>query len=184
VVPDEAGEPAADGALAPSAGWPEGFSDCFPAMPAGWRDHAYCRTALQSSHSQWSVGADAAADAARALMGKPVSPCAFHTEHEQGPWWQVDFEGVRPFFHVIVANRDDNPGLLARAVPLRGSISTDGTNWQEIFTTPEGLVFGQYGHQLVWSSEVVLEARFLRLTVPRRTYLHLRQVQVYGPARK
>jgi hypothetical protein len=164
--------------------WPEAFTSTPPALEASWIDHALRKPASQSSLSDWSVGADMLDDAGRAVLGEPQPPYAFHTNFEDRPWWQVDLGGTRLLKHVVVVNRYDNIAFASRATPLIGEVSDDGSIWREIFRTPNGLFFGTGTRQMTWTSLEILKARHLRLSVARRSCLHLAQVQVFGPAQE
>jgi hypothetical protein len=110
-------------------------------------------------------------------------PYAFHTAYEDNPWWSVDLEDVCVVKQLIVINRDATDELAERALPLHASISLDGREWSSLFWTPDGLEAGKGGLPLVWTAAEPVKTRFVRLTVGKASWLHLRQVRVLGSSR-
>lgn len=117
-------------------------------------------------------------DARGAVDGVIDGRWSFHTGLEESPWWQVDLGEVRALSRVVVYNRCD--GAADRAATLRLLLSEDGVEWREAFAN-DGTVF--YGFTDGRPLDITLEARarFVRLTVPGVSYLHLDEVEVYGP---
>jgi len=117
-------------------------------------------------------------DARGAVDGVINGSWGFHTGSQESPWWQVDLEEVRPLSRVVVYNRCD--GVAARVADLRLLLSEDGESWREAFAN-DGTVF--YGHSDGQPLQIDLDtaARYVRFTVPGVGYLHLDEVQVYGP---
>jgi hypothetical protein len=142
------------------------------------------KRATQSSRSAiWSKGSTPEEDARNAVDGKPWRDYAFHTEEEQNPWWMVDLGNIACIRHIRVFNRSDvEEHVHRRASPLVVEGSDDGTDWRLLFQTLPGQIFGgcSGGNPLLWSAVNLVRARFVRLTVPRRSVLHLAQVEVYG----
>ena len=161
-------------------GMPPNFSTEIPLIDAGLVDHAMHKPATQSSLSSWSLGKSVEDDAARAVTGLKQMPYAFHTDFEQNPWWQVDLGRPTAIHTMIIMNRWEGDETGIRASPLCAQWSNDGEHWAMLFRTPDGLPVGRYGRPLVWTAPVAVTARFVRLTVPRYTCLHLRQVQILG----
>jgi hypothetical protein len=141
------------------------------------------KRATQSSLSQWSVGATLAQDAANAVNGNPAKDFGFHTDQEHGPWWMVDLGGTARIGFIRIFNRNNAPlVILQRASPLVVEASHDGIQWQVMFRTRHGQVFGGYGggRPLVWSAPQPVEARFIKISIPRHEVLHLAEVEIYG----
>lgn len=100
----------------------------------------------------------------------------FHTQIEEDPWWQVDLGTPVRLGRVVLYNRTEIPG---RASRIRILTSLEGKDLEEVYRH-DGTVF--LGHEDGKPLEVKLagpRARFVRLQVPGRTYLHLDEVQVY-----
>jgi hypothetical protein len=92
-----------------------------------------------------------------------------HTLEEDQPWVAIDLGKRTKFSRVEVENREDC--CQDRAVPLVVETSDDGNQFQEVARTTE--VFGD------WSATFPpVTARYVRLRVDRRSYLHLVRVRV------
>jgi hypothetical protein len=140
------------------------------------------KRATQSSLSQWSRGSTAEQDAANAVSGNP-SGDGFHTDNDLNPWWMVDLGSTAKLQFVRIFNRERVPDWIQqRANPLVVEVSYDAEQWLTLFRTGRGQVFGGYsgGHPLVWSTEQPVEARYVRVSIPRQEYLHLAEVEIYG----
>jgi F5/8 type C domain-containing protein len=96
-------------------------------------------------------------------------PFFFHTKREKDPWLVIDLEAVQTVSSVLVRNRRDC--CRDRVVPLVIQVSTDQEHWTEVARNPDE--FGE------WKAKFApVEARWIKLTVPKRTWLHLRRVRV------
>jgi hypothetical protein len=140
------------------------------------------RAATQSSVSQWSKGATAEEDARYAVNGNPKGD-GFHTNNDSNPWWMVDLGNTAQVYLIRIFNRERIPDWMQqRASPLIAEVSTDRVRWRTLFHTDRKQVFGGYsgGRPLVWSSSQPVEARFVRISIPRQEYLHLAEVEIYG----
>lgn len=93
----------------------------------------------------------------------------FHTKRQKSPWLAIDLESVQTVSGVRVRNR--RGCCTDRAVPLIVQVSTDNEHWTEVARTDED--FGE------WKPDFSpVEARWVRLLVPRTSVLHLRRVRV------
>lgn len=93
----------------------------------------------------------------------------FHTREEENPWFQIDLGTAQTVKRLDVRNRMD--GLRERAVPLVAEISENGRDWKEV--ARRTAVFD------TWTAKFTpVKARYVRLKVQRRTFLHLEQVAV------
>jgi hypothetical protein len=140
------------------------------------------KPATQSSLSQWSKGATVEEDAGYAVNGNPQGD-GFHTDNESNPWWMVDLGNTAQVHLIRIFNRERIPDWMQqRAAPLIAEVSTDRVQWTTLFHTDPKQLFGGYsgGRPLVWSSSQPVEARFVRISIPRREYLHLAEVEIYG----
>jgi hypothetical protein len=141
------------------------------------------KEASQSSLSPWSRGITLAEDAGTAVNGRPWEGDGFHTGQDDGPWWQVDLGKVAEIRSMRIFNRDRQPDWVQkRASPLLVEFSRDGAQWERLFATQAGHVFGGYsdGSPLIWSTDCPVMARFIRISIQRREVLHLSEVEVYG----
>lgn len=133
----------------------------------------------QSSVEDFSRGLSPAEDSAGAVSGFCTGSYQFHTTLEDSPWWDVDFGGAARIEEVRLFNRLDAGRERARHFKLE--VSDDGVEWSVIAEAVLAEAFGGLdGHPFVWTVPGPCVARYLRVTVIGRTYLHLDQVVVYG----
>jgi len=131
------------------------------------------KPATQSSFSQWS----GESESARAVSGSIPDAFAFHTEVEDCPWWQVDLLVIFPIESIVVHNRLDM--LAERAKTLKVEVSDDNANWRLVHA---GLAFfsgGESGPPLTLRLDGRICARYVRISLTEREYLHLAQVEVF-----
>lgn len=94
----------------------------------------------------------------------------FHTKEEQDPWFEYDLGTATDFSSLVVKNRTDfGPD---RAVPLIAEVSNDDKNFREV--ARRDMVFGTWRPQFPKQ-----HARYVRLRVPRKSILHLEQIEVH-----
>ena len=100
----------------------------------------------------------------------------FHTDIEDDPWWQVDLEDIRPLNEVRIYNRMDSARERARTLTVM--VSADGKHWTTVHDQAGYTFGGADGRPL----RVMLDgvpARYVRLQLAERNYLHLDEVQVF-----
>jgi hypothetical protein len=96
----------------------------------------------------------------------------FHTDIEANPWWEVDLGAVYRLTQVRLYNTPP----YARAATLHLRLSQDDRNWTEVYSNAgypfevAPLMIGLNGKQ----------ARYVRVQLSERTWLHLDEVEVYG----
>ncbi len=116
------------------------------------------------------------ADAAGAVDGVVNEPWGFHTGLEAGPWWQVDLLTSVKVDRVVVHNRTStNPD---RSATLKLLVSTDGQEWHPVYRH-NGKTFGNGGAALTIRCGG-REARYVRVQLAAKQYLHLNEVQIYA----
>jgi hypothetical protein len=94
----------------------------------------------------------------------------FCTKSEDRPWFEYDFGAPLHFSSMTIVNRRDfGP---ERAIPLVVEVSNDRKTYTEIARRAE--VFDTWRPKFP-----VQQARYLRLIVPRVTFLHLEAVEVH-----
>lgn len=139
------------------------------------------KPASQSSVSQWSREPSAERDAARVVSGRLSGWYNCHTDLEDGPWWQVDLGASQHIREVRIFNRAGPPEIMARTSHLALLLSDDERTWHEaLVKRDDGLVGGIDEGPLIWVAEGTVSARFVRVQLLGRNYLHLDQVEVYG----
>jgi hypothetical protein len=94
----------------------------------------------------------------------------FHTRDEQDPWLQYDLGAKVAFSSMRIQNRQD--GEADRAVPLIVEVGDDGAHFRQI--ARRDTEFSSWK-----ASFPTVTARYVRLRVPRRSMLHLEEVDVY-----
>lgn len=94
----------------------------------------------------------------------------FHTNEEMNPWFEIDLGEIKSVSRLYVKNRAD--ARWERAVPLIVELSNDRSTWQAVAKRESPFA--------IWEpSFAPSKARYVRLRVPRVTFLHLEQVKVY-----
>jgi hypothetical protein len=132
-------------------------------------------------------------DAAGAVDGAKDGKYAFHTAQQPNPWWQVDLGRSEPIARIVVYNRLDYAPGLHNADGLLILTSDDGKAWTRRHDNA-GKHFGGVGGageaagpgplEVKFEGDSAVRARYVRLQIPsdKPIYLHLDEVEVYGPA--
>jgi len=94
----------------------------------------------------------------------------FHTSEEENPWLTIDLGAAQTVGSVVVYNRADC--CEDRAVPLVVETSLDGQQWTQV--ARRNKVFDRWK-----TSFPPTEARYVRLTAQKKTYLHLNEIEIY-----
>jgi hypothetical protein len=110
----------------------------------------------------------------------------FHTTLEVNPWWQVDLGTRQIIDRILVYNRLDYPPGLHNADHLTLLTSDDGKQWTMRYAN-EGRHFGgaTSGQPLeIRFADETVAARFVRVQLRHAAplFLHLDEVEIYGPA--
>lgn len=125
------------------------------------------------------TGLSTAQDAAGGCDGLKTGTYGFHTSNDESPWWQVDLGQVTAVDRVVVWNRCDG-NVQARAARLKLLASPDGTTWSELYRHDGTPFLGQSDGRPLSISLGGAEARFIRVQLPEKTYLHLDEVEVFA----
>lgn len=101
----------------------------------------------------------------------------FHTTLEANPWWQVDLGTVAAIAAVHLHNRTSaaTPEVAARARTVQLLLSSDGAAWTRAYQH-DGKPFAVL-HLALQNAR----ARYVRIQLAERNYLHMYEVEVYGP---
>jgi hypothetical protein len=97
------------------------------------------------------------------------SDVMFHTREEDSPWVEFDLGGTKSIHRIDVKNRVTC--CQDRAIPLVAEVSTDRVHWKEV--AREAADFTSWTAKLPSTP-----AAYVRLRVPRVTYLHLVDVTI------
>lgn len=113
---------------------------------------------------------EATCDPVRASCAGKVTAVFFHTKEEESPWVEIDLGGdSKPFARIDVRNRTDC--CQDRAVPLVVEVGDDEARWTEVAWRHEPF--------LHWTARFSpVRARYVRLRVPRKTFLHLESIEI------
>ena len=153
-----------------------------PATPLAWPDRIeadWIRAEELAAQSRVSEAPTTRTDAAGGCDGVKNGEWGFHTGEAENAWWQVDLGQAQAIERVTIWNRRETP---ERAAKIRVLLSNDGTTFRQVYqhdgTTFQGFTDGK---PLVvpLSGE---PARFVRLSLPGRSFLHLDEIEVFGPA--
>ncbi len=118
-------------------------------------------------------------DAAGGCDGVKDGGPGFHTEKQDQPWWRVDLGKSQPVARVVIWNRTE---CADRAARLQISFSDDARRWTIVYRH-DGSVFHGFTDNKPLSVEFTNQAaRFVRIQLPGNDYLHLDEVEVFGPA--
>lgn len=117
-------------------------------------------------------------DAAGGCDGVKNGTYGFHTNIEQNPWWQVDLGELRPLERIVIYNRCDG-NVEDRAGRLQVLLSPDGKSWSELYQHDGTKFFGQTDGKPLVVRAAGAKARWVRVQLPDRQYLHLDEVEVY-----
>ncbi len=118
-------------------------------------------------------------DAAGGCDGVVNGTWGFHTGFAANPWWQVDLGRTIALDRVMIWNRPQAP---ERSAHLQVLLSEDGTHWQKAYQH-NGTIFLGFGDRKPLTIPLRNQsARLVRIQLPGENYLHLEEVEVYGPA--
>ena len=118
-------------------------------------------------------------DAPGACDGVRNGKYGFHTSLDEEPWWQVDLLAPVPLEEVLIFNRSD--GSEGRALKLKVLLSDDGENWNQVYQHDGTLFLGHKDNKPLSVRLEKAKARYLRIQLPGKTYLHLDEVEIYQP---
>jgi hypothetical protein len=111
----------------------------------------------------------AVCDPVQGTCGGVATRILFHTQEEDSPWVEIDLGDRKPIHRIDVLNRSDC--CLDRATPLAAEISSDEVAWTEVAR--------QYEPFVRWTARFpATQARYVRLRVPRRSFLHLEGIEI------
>ncbi len=117
-----------------------------------------------------------AEDAAGACDGKITGVFAFHTNQDSSPWWEVDLGAVKKITKIEIYN----PHVSDRMDKFQIRVAPDSKTMRKsggtiVYQLPPGKTAPKF--------EIPLEnvsGQIVRIQIPRKEYLHLDEVLVYG----
>lgn len=144
-----------------------------PGLATSTINLALGRPTSTSSRSTYSTPAESGA-----VDGVKNGLFGFHTNNEANPWWEVDLQQTAALGEIRVFNYRENSVVADRARTLRALVSLDGVNWRLVHDQ-NGRTFGMDSQPLRITLNVV-SARWIRLQLNERNWLHLDEVEVYA----
>ncbi|MDP6545067.1 MAG: discoidin domain-containing protein [Phycisphaerae bacterium] len=120
-------------------------------------------------------------DAAGGVDGVKSGKWGFHTASESNPWWRVDLGKSQPIGKIVLWNRCDSAGMAVRTSRIMVLLSDDAKMWRKVYTH-NGRTFGGVPDKKPLTVELVNKtARYIRLQLSGKTYLHLDEVEIFAP---
>ena len=139
------------------------FQAALTEKATGWRG-SFCFTSWRTSSTLYACHPD------QHNCGGFTTDIFFSTAEDDSPWIEYDLGGHRSFSSLAVGNRVDC--CQERAFPMVVEVSDDRTSWRKIAEQPANFD--------VWRPSFPRErARYLRLRVTKRSFLHLDAVAAY-----
>jgi len=154
-----------------------------PPAPRG-RNLALGKRATQSSLSTWSLEADPESEAARVVSGHFTGSYNCHTGLDSPPWWRVDLDEIQQVSEVRIYNRiSPNQAIVARLNRLEIQVSNDDQTWKTVFRKETNTLLRgpTRTSPFIWRPEEQTFGRYVRIQLLDKQYLHLEQVEIYGP---
>jgi hypothetical protein len=102
----------------------------------------------------------------------------FHTDAQANPWWQVDLGEPVALDRILIYNRCDGQ-VEDRASRLKVLVSPDGKSWTELYQHNGGKFLGQPDGKPLVVPGAGAKARWVRVQLPGKQYLHLDEVEVF-----
>ena len=119
-------------------------------------------------------------DAAGGCDGIKDGQWGFHTAESREPWWQVDLGSADTALQrIVVWNRPQSP---ERAARLRILLSDDGRSWRTVYQHDGTVFVGSTDQRPLTVTLEPTHARFVRVQLPGTAFLHLEEVEVFGPS--
>jgi len=118
-------------------------------------------------------------DAAGGCDGIKDGRWGFHTGRTENPWWQVDLGAARAIARVAVWNRTD--GTPERAARLLVRLSDDGRVWRTVYAHNGQTFYGFIDQKPLVARLDGQKGRYVRIELPGVTFLHLDEIEVFGP---
>jgi len=119
-------------------------------------------------------------DAAGGCDGVKNGEWGFHTGYSDNPWWQVDLGKVQPINRVVIWNRCDASQHLAQHLMIK--LSDKSKNFRKVYQHNGDVFLGYTDNKPLVVELKDQRGRFVRIQLPGINYLHLDEVEVFGPA--
>lgn len=132
-----------------------------------------------SALPRWRGASSTKEDAQGGCDGVKDGAYGFHTAEDAHPWWQVDLGHTAAIDRAVVYNRCDG-NVQRRTSRLQIALSANGTDWSLAYQH-SGEPFGGVpdGQPLVADLNGAT-ARWVRVQLPEKGYLHLDEIEIYA----
>ncbi|MBW8039700.1 MAG: hypothetical protein FVQ85_06845 [Planctomycetes bacterium] len=120
-------------------------------------------------------------DAAGGCDGIKDGKWGFHTENEDKPWWQIDLGKTTALGRIILYNRCNIAERNSRIMVL---VSDDARNFRQVYQHDGTTFFGFTDKKPLVVELSDIEARYVRLQLPGKSYFHLDEVEIYARGTK
>lgn len=116
------------------------------------------------------------------ISGKLTGSYQCHTKLEDNPWWQIEYKDLYLFTELRIYNRLGSEIVKNRSNLLLILTSFDGINFTEVHSKNDKDVSfgGLNGHPYRWMPSDNIFARFIRIQIIGKTFLHFDQVEIFG----
>lgn len=118
-------------------------------------------------------------DAAGGSDGIKDGKWGFHTGRAKRPWWHVDLGASKSITKIVVWNRTD--GIPERAANLTIQLSNNANDWRTVYSHNGVTFYGFSDNKPLVVHLDKQKGRFVRIQLPGVSYLHLDEVEVFGP---
>ncbi len=117
-------------------------------------------------------------DAGGACDGVIDGKWGFHTSLENNPWWQIDLGISQLIGNMRIWNRSDFGPQRANKLIIK--LSNDNKNWQTEYIHNGTTFLGYTDNKPLAVDLQNRKARYVRIQLPGRTYLHLDEVEIFA----
>ncbi|MBI2925235.1 MAG: discoidin domain-containing protein, partial [Verrucomicrobia bacterium] len=117
-------------------------------------------------------------DAAGGCDGVKDGSYGFHTGKAKEPWWQVDVGERVSIARVVIWNRGE---ATERAAKLSVRFSDDAKEWATVYTHDGTKFLGFTDGKPLEVKLAAQAARYVRIQLSDEEFLHLDEVEVFGP---
>ena len=144
---------------------------------AAWREQLLGTVSTSGGAPRVTGSVATATDAAGGNDGVKNGQFGFHTNQDNKPWWHVDLGEATVLDRVVIYNRC-TVSERARNIDVR--ISADGVTFKSFYLHDGKIFMGVTDKKPLVVDMKGAIARFVRVQVHERTWMHLDEIEVYG----
>lgn len=154
-----------------------GLPHLLPAMGRRWPIAGTARLQNFAAGRTYKTSSCLHGSVIRPFDAEPNGHVKFHTDLEFFPWLVLDLDIAHAIEKIVVHNRSD---CQERARSLVVSLSRDCEAFHDIYAPAEYRIFHAFDDALVIDTTSAEPARYVRLHLREKTFLHLDCVQVFA----